>query len=85
MGTEFTKGEWELDSNAVVSKNSPDGANIICMAPDKRYVSYEYWEHNAKLIAAAPEMLKLLRDISWTDSDSRHISRINELIKKATS
>jgi len=56
-----TKGEWFLDShaNTVSTKEEVDG-DIICDAPECFSESMENWEANAKLIAAAPDLLNAL-------------------------
>jgi hypothetical protein len=61
-----TKGEWKLDGIGkdlyMVSSDSEVQGNIICIMPDSEYPdSQENWIENAKLIAAAPELLEALK------------------------
>ena len=69
MKTEFkgTKGEWYVDKNAmtVTTKGLVDG-DIVCDAPEGFIESMENWKANAKLIAAAPDLLEALEE---TDKD----------------
>lgn len=87
-----TPGDWiyDKDVHAVISENCPHEGNIICVLPSKDYVSYEFWNANAKLIAAAPEMLEALRNIVdyWNSGnfsrDHKMWSNMESIIKKAT-
>ena len=60
-----TRGEWYLDKTAmtVATKHLTDG-DIICDAPECFQESMENWEENAKLIAAAPDLLEALIEIT---------------------
>lgn len=64
-----TKGEWKTDKDSVYSEGCESDGNIICEAPVSWDVSMRKWKYNAKLIAAAPEMLEQLKEsiavISW--------------------
>lgn len=61
-----TPGPWKTDftcpPEAVVAVNTPDdGGDIICNAPDDAEDSMRRWKANARLIAAAPELLEACR------------------------
>lgn len=79
-----TKGEWSIDKNPQYDHDIICDGGIICSFTFSDY-KYEI-EANAKLIAAAPEMLEMLIDLLEQDqlvSQSAQDSVI-ELIKKAT-
>ena len=79
----FTKGEWRRHY-------SPNGQEyVIC--DGRRNGGYAVAslsgsnsKANAHLIAAAPEMYAMLKDISWRYPNSPHITNpISELLAKA--
>lgn len=70
MKTKHTKGEWELktrleDTSNIANIIGGDGKKIICTlsAYEFRNCSIEETNSNAKLIAAAPELLEALQMI----------------------
>tara|TARA_R110002153_G_scaffold155585_1_gene307654 strand:+ start:632 stop:916 length:285 start_codon:yes stop_codon:yes gene_type:complete len=92
MKTEFkgTKGDWYVDKNAmtVTTKELVDG-DIVCDAPEGFIESMENWKANAKLIAAAPDLLEALKKsvISMKLADevefADEIYQAEEVINKA--
>lgn len=92
-----TPGPWQvvggtLATHSVITKNPPSGHyDIICDAPEYSETAMEQWPANAKLIAAAPDLLAAL--ISARDELAKHIvfreypeliTQINDAINKAT-
>lgn len=96
MSTKFTHGPWNVVNEIpgftmIGGKTEDDGKihNAICEVyqPEKNKQS----EANAKLIAAAPELLEALNEAldqleSWNNEseDTFTMKRIREAIKKAT-
>ena len=61
METKRTPGPWIMETYSVVASNTPvDGGDIICEAPLIFEDSMRRWQANARLIAAAPELLAAL-------------------------
>lgn len=58
-----TKGEWVATGDGIHSTDTNVLGNIVCGSPSIYYSSMEYWEANAKIIVAAPDMLKILFNI----------------------
>src|SRR5262245_5036653 len=57
--SKHTPGPWENGPFDVYSKaDIEDGGNIVCEAPQDWEDSMYRWEANARLIAAAPELLE---------------------------
>jgi hypothetical protein len=63
----FTPGPWEVetfgDYSSIYTKSAPaNGGDIICNSPDpvEERSSFEHWQANARLIAAAPELMSAL-------------------------
>ena len=66
MKTKHTPGPWEVDERILAGQRQPNfrifAANQVCelTTPEGFYRSPAETEANARLIAAAPEMLELL-------------------------
>lgn len=71
------------------SKSAGDG-DIICLSPERDGYeeSAKRWDENARLIAAAPDMLSMLErirdDSTWRTNDSTLWPDLIALIAKAT-
>ena len=91
METKFTKGQWVIDSDFITVE--VDGIDeVICdfhpegVWPTVYQRSEEEKDANAKLIAAAPELLEALTDLvtaSDLSSNSPVVGNWNELINNA--
>ena len=92
MKTKHTKGEWELESTMYSNRTA---INSLCNK-DRHTVIESYVEDNneqeanAKLIAAAPELLEALNNLILANTNNkgesvmRRIDEAIEVIKKAT-
>lgn len=83
MEKKFTKGEW-IDLKRSVGVCISDSVFGICYVCN--WMSKKESEANAKLIAAAPELLEALNDLvlaSDLSSNSPVVGNWNELIKNA--
>jgi hypothetical protein len=80
-----TKGEWVVcDSAMTVSTTADIEGNIICDAPTAWDESMENWESNAKLIAAAPDLLEALQNLlDLCDTEDSHGRLVVKDNKKA--
>lgn len=56
------KQNWMVENSDVVISDTKGDDNIICCAPSTKYTSYKNWNNNAKLIAAAPDLLEAVKD-----------------------
>lgn len=88
MEIKFTKGEW-VDLGYRVDVEIADGLSGICEMSD--WMGYDEMNANAKLIAAAPDMLNVLLELQesasyWSQYDVPLgiVEKINNAIKKAT-
>ena len=99
MKTKFTKGEWELDTDFIYSELSEVICDIDPIGVSKKVFTRSKEEaiSNAKLIAAAPELLHRLNSLVLSvkahpdyifgeECDEWHdiVSLAEEAIKKAT-
>lgn len=94
METKHTPGPWAYKWNGSyyevdIAHTDDRILSVAVMLYDENVVSLTDTDENkanAILIAAAPEMLDMLKDISDTleAGDTPHVYQINELIKKAT-
>lgn len=78
MNTEHTKGPWiyGADSDEVITKN----AALICdIAPSRESVSDEEADANARLIAAAPELLAALQKLLENAGDCLEVEAPSSL------
>ena len=75
-----TPGPWTVDGDIFV--NGPDGHSIFGGASTKR--ADEECIANARLIAKAPEMVELLREIAayWPDLHRDFLTRSQGLLKE---
>ena len=66
-GAGYTPGPWLWgidDIDAIWAVNAPnDGGNIICEPPSVGPASQDRWPENARLIAAAPDLLAVLEEM----------------------
>jgi hypothetical protein len=67
--TKYTPGPWMVDGGYVISKTEtlPGGASVIIADPfeHEMFVDNRQLDANAKLIAAAPDLLEALQDIVY--------------------
>lgn len=88
METKFTKGEWSINEWTQPDDRISIGAvgtPLIAIVPS-RDVSYNEQKANAKLIAAAPDLLEALMNIENDDNSipATIWEMRNAAIKKAT-
>lgn len=88
METKFTKGEWSINEWTQPDDRISIGAvgtPLIAIVPS-RDVSYNEQKANAKLIAAAPDLLEALMSIENDDNSipATIWEMRNAAIKKAT-
>ena len=78
-----TPGPWQ-SYNAGATIGTIEGCNGIDVIADIRFIKNES-RHNAKLIAAAPDMLDALQAVSdyLGDQDSILADQVNSAIRKA--
>lgn len=92
--TQHTPGPWVMSRNHVPHLGFMIGAPVSATLPAHadRHIGHVYGEANARLIAAAPEMLEALEHIEWAvtgfgDFESQYpeaIAAVRAAITKAT-
>ena len=75
-----TEGPWQV----VASTDEADLYDITPAGSAGGVVAIAYFEPNAKLIAAAPEMLDLLREVAENTVSLELRSKVYAVIDKAT-
>lgn len=86
MEKKFTQGRWYINGQSGILSNIQEEGDVVCFSPKKYDASMENWEANAKLIAAAPDLLEAcirLVDCYENGKVSNAISDIESAIKKA--
>ena len=78
MNTKHTPAPWAVTNKGsfVVTKHA-----TICRLFGRDDSDYPNSEANAKLIAAAPELLEALQDLTWLIEQGAMIEEIQEAIK----
>ena len=91
MNTKHTPAPWNNSLTGIKDSNGKLIAQVWCDNENDSYgnypaVSYSEMKANAKLIAAAPELLEALQLIANTSSDAPEAMRAiaKQAIKKAT-
>ncbi len=63
--TQALPGPWASDDSGVWAEDPPDGGDIICNPPDTDCeASLARWPSHRRLIAAAPDLLKLAKQFA---------------------
>ena len=82
----FTKGEWVIEEVEEAVFRNTNSLCLCVVTRDFDVISPVLGirnNHDAHLIAAAPEMYKLLESLSDYDENQMHKKEINELLAKA--
>jgi hypothetical protein len=91
MNTSFTPGPWFIDPKypKVVQSKSNDENDmrdpVICEMYNSDFVTPEHQEANAKLIAAAPELLEVLNEYANGEplNEVKWYEKVKQAIAKA--
>lgn len=70
--SKHTPGPWGVDQGYIVSKHYPDGEWPIIAKRTNQSILPENWEADARLMAAAPELLIALKQV--TDAFARYLA-----------
>ena len=87
MDAKHTPGPWVVAHSfrGIYSQHPAPGPVQVCRAPEN---FHDQWDANAPLLAAAPDMLQMLRIVErYFDTEVPHPilqADINEVIAKAT-
>ena len=77
-------GPWRWDSARVYSDHPDISGNIVCLAPGEAFESHKNWKANARLIAAAPDLLEALRAaVAIADRKTVEFDKARTAIAKA--
>lgn len=92
METKFTKGEWKV-GEGIASVECGNDFIATCHHITEQWITEEQAIANAKLIAAAPDLLEALQEYVWmqegniskvTTMPSERLIKAKQAIKKAT-
>lgn len=70
--TKHTPGEWAHTDGSIYSYGVGHGADIATVNTDSAHFTEDEAEANARLIAAAPELLEALQKISQMSDSGSH-------------
>ena len=78
-----TKGEWEVEGDMICSDAKVAG-NVVCVEPEDYLPdSRVNWKANAKLIAAAPNLLQALQELYYLVTELPEEGSIIEALANA--
>lgn len=90
MELQYTPGPWTYDPNDRHDLIVKKGSNIVCEVKDNRAFTLQQCQGNAKLIAAAPDLLNAAYSalnalkLHTNGTAVRAFLELNEAITKAT-
>jgi hypothetical protein len=79
MSTTHTQGEWAFDDNEIYSERTDHGAAICTMNTTSAHFTEEEVKANARLIAAAPDLLEIASEI-MEEIHQKHIDAKNGIV-----
>lgn len=90
MNTAHTPGPWtiqdtQINSCIIVLDSGPEVPCFVAMVPDNRINSVSHQAANARLIAAAPQLLETLKAATWLLLKYRPIGSEDEEVNKTLS